>query len=75
VVDLLWVLVILEVVVVCEDHNWVGASYEEMLPVFQAFNNGQEFLVIDVIVSFGGVKGLGMVPYWAFPSCFLVCLV
>ena len=75
VVDSLQVSVILEVIVVCEDHNRVGASYEEVSPVFQASNDGQEFSFINIVVSFSRVEGLGMVSHQAFLSCFLMCLV
>ncbi len=43
-----------------EDDDWVGAPDEEVSPVFKALNNGQEFSVINVIVSFSGVKCLGV---------------
>ncbi len=71
-VDSLWVSPVLEVVVVREDDDWVGAPDEEVSPVFEASNNGQEFSVVDVIVSFGGVECLGVVPHWSFsPSSFM----
>ncbi len=58
-----------------EDDNRVGASDEEVPPIFEASDNGQEFLVVDVIVSFGGVKCLGVVSHRSFsprPFVFLV---
>ncbi len=58
-----------------EDDYWVGASDEEVPPVFEASNDGQEFSVIDVVVSFGGVERLGVIPYRPFslrPFVFLV---
>ncbi len=74
-VDSLRVSPVLEVVVVREDDDWVGASYEEVSPVFKASDDGQEFSVIDVIVSFGRVECLGVVSHWSFsfsPFMFLV---
>ena len=65
----------MEIVVVCEDGDWVGASDEEMSPVFKASDDGQEFSVVDVVVSFGGIECLGVVSYWSFslrPFVFLV---
>ena len=58
-----------------KDDYWVGASHEEVPPVFEASDNGQEFLVIDVIVSFGGVECLGVVPYWSFSLRLFMFLV
>jgi len=66
---------VLEVVVVREDDDWVGAPDEEVPPVFEAPNDGQEFSVVDVVVSFGGVKCLGVVSHWSFLSCLFVILV
>ncbi len=60
---------------VCEDDHRVGASDEQVSPVFKAADNGKEFPVIDVVVSFCGVEGLGVVSYWPFSSCLFVFLV
>ena len=60
---------------VCEDDYWVGASYEEVSPIFEASDDGQEFSVVDVVVSFGRVECLGVVSYWSLPLCFFVFLV
>ena len=46
-----------------EDDYWVGASYEEVSPIFEASNDGQEFSVVDVVVSFGWVECLGVVSH------------
>ncbi len=58
-----------------EDNDWVGAPDEEVSPVFEASNNGQEFSVVNVVVSFGGVKRLGVVSYWPFSPCPFMFLV
>ncbi len=58
-----------------KDEHWVGASYKEVSPVFEASDNGQELSVVDVVVSFGGVERLGVVSYRPFslrPFVFLV---
>ncbi len=74
-VDSLWVSPVLEVVMVREDDNWVGAPNEEVSPVFKASDDGQEFSVIDVIVSFGGIECLGVVSHRSFSPCSFVLLV
>ncbi len=74
-IDSLRVMPVLEVVMVREDDNWVGASDEEVPPIFEASDNGQEFSVVDVVVPFGGVKCLGVVPYRPLSSCSFVFLV
>ena len=58
-----------------EDHDWVGTAYKEVSPIFQASDYGQEFPVVDIVVLFGQVKGLGVVSHWMFWSCFFMFLV
>ena len=58
-----------------EDDYRVGTSDEEVSPVFEASNDGQEFSVVDVVVSFGGVKRLGVISHWSFLFRFFVFLV
>ena len=74
-VDPLRVTPILKVVVVREDDNWVGTPNEEVSPIFEASDDSQEFSVVDVVVSFGGVECLGVVPYGSFSSRSPVILV
>ena len=74
-IDSLRVSPVLEVVVVREDDDWVGAPDEEVSPIFKASDDGQEFSVIDVVVSFGGVECLGVVSYRSFSSRSFVFLV
>ncbi len=57
-----------------DDHR-VRASYEEVSPVFEASNDGQEFPVIDVVVSFGGIERLGVVSHRSFSLCSFVFLI
>jgi hypothetical protein len=44
--------------------NLVLCPKQEVPPIFQSSHQGQEFLVIDVIVPLGRDKGLGVVSYW-----------
>src|SRR6266436_7366422 len=74
-VDSLRVSPVLEVVVVHEDDDWVGAPDEEVPPVFETSNNGQKFSVVDVIVSFSGVECLGVVSYRPLLPCSFMFLV
>jgi len=66
---------ILEVIVVRKDDHRVGAPHKEVPPIFEASDDGQEFSVVDVIVSLGGIECLGVVSYRSFllgPFVFLV---
>ncbi len=74
-VDSLRMSPVLEVVVVREDDYRVGTSYEKVSPVFEASDDGQEFSVIDVVVSFGRVEGLGVVSHRSFSFRSFVFLV
>ncbi len=58
-----------------KDDDWVGAPNEEVSPIFEASDDGQEFSVVDVIVLFGGVKCLGVVSYGSLPPRPFVFLV
>ncbi len=53
---------------VCEDDYRVGASHEQVSPIFQTTDDGKELSVIDVIVPFCRVECLGVVSYWSFSS-------
>ncbi len=66
---------ILEVVVVCENNDWVGASDEQVSPVFEASDDGQEFSVVDVVVSFSWIECLEVISYRSLPSCPFVFLI
>ncbi len=74
-VDSLGVAPVLQVVVVREDDYGVGTSYEQVSPVFKAVDDGEELLIIDVVVLFCRVESLRVVPHWSFsphPFMFLV---
>ncbi len=60
---------------VCEDDHRVGAPYQEVSPIFEASDDSQEFSVVDIVVSFGGVECLGVVSHWPFSFCSFVFLV
>ena len=46
-----------------KDDYRVRASYKEVPPIFEASDDGQKFSVVDVVVLFGRVECLGVVPY------------
>ena len=48
-----------QVLVVGKDLYGKGGTMEIVAPRFQGANDGEEFTVIDIIVSFGGGEGLG----------------
>jgi hypothetical protein len=41
-----------------EHDDGMGVPFKVMPPCFQGTNDGKEFSIIDLIVLFGGVKGL-----------------
>ena len=47
---------VFEILVVSEDNEGQGRVLEEVSPFFEAGNDGEEFFVIDFIVSFSGLK-------------------
>ena len=74
-VNSLRVAPVLEVVMVHKDDDRMGTPHKEVSPVFEASNDGQEFLVVDVVVSFHWVERLGVVSYWSFSFCPFMFLV
>jgi len=52
----------IEKVLVIREHYNLLLSGKEMSPSFESSDDGKEFPIIDLIVSFGGVKGLGEIP-------------
>src|SRR5580693_4145121 len=50
-VDLLRLAIILQVLMVCPDDYFVRGADEEVSPMFQSNNHGQEFSIPNVIVS------------------------
>jgi hypothetical protein len=43
---------------ISEYNDRVGVSFKVVSPCFQGSDNGKEFSIIDLVVPFGGVKGL-----------------
>ena len=43
---------ILKILVVSENLSWLGREFQVVLPMFESSNDGQELLVIDLIVHF-----------------------
>ena len=43
---------ILKILVVSENLSWLGREFQVVSPMFESSNDGQEFLVIDLIVHF-----------------------
>jgi hypothetical protein len=41
--------------VVGQDSNWAGSSFEFGTPTLEAADNGEEFFVVDLIVTFSRV--------------------
>ena len=50
-----------EVFVIHEQGDGMSGSLQVMLPVFKSMDDGKQFLIIDVIVSFGGGESLRQV--------------
>jgi hypothetical protein len=62
--DLLCMAVLGQSVVICEYFDLVLRPKKEVPPIFQSPHQGQKLPIIDVIISFSGDEGLGIVPYW-----------
>ena len=45
---------------VCHHINWNWRSLEVVAPYLKSFENGKQFLVVDIVVEFGGHKGVGV---------------
>jgi hypothetical protein len=41
-----------------EYNDRVGVPFKVMPPCFQSMDNGEEFTIVDLVISFGRVKGL-----------------
>jgi hypothetical protein len=41
-----------------EYNDRVRVPFKVMPPCFQSTDDGEEFLIVDLVVSFGGIKGL-----------------
>jgi hypothetical protein len=73
-INLVWLLVVLQVRMVRENKNFVFGSHKKMVLVFQAMNNGKQFVIMDVIAMLSFVQGFGVVGHWALLAS-LVMLV
>ena len=51
---------ILKIFVVHHHVNWSWRSLEVVMPYLKSFENGEEFLVVDIIVEFRGHKCAGV---------------
>ena len=51
---------ILQILVVSHNINWSQSSFKVMLPSLESFVDGEEFLVIDVVVELSGGEGAGV---------------
>jgi hypothetical protein len=56
--DFMCLSVVLEVGMIGKDKDFVLGPKEEVAPVFQSSNNGEEFSVIDVVAMLRFVEGL-----------------
>ena len=55
---------VLKVLVIGDNVNWSRRSFKAMMPNFEDFKDGQEFLVMYIIVQLHGVKGPGVERNW-----------
>ena len=51
---------VLKVLVICNNVHWSWRPFEVVLPNFEGFKDGQEFLVMYIIVQLCGIEGLGV---------------
>src|SRR3981189_544916 len=50
---------VFEVLVVCEDLNWMAGPFKVVAPFFETSNYGQHLDVVDLIVAFDRTERLG----------------
>ncbi len=58
--DFLWLVEVLEVFVVCMDHNWVVGTQEVWMTTFESVDNGRHFFVMNVVILFSREESVGM---------------
>ena len=63
---------IFEIGVVGDDFEGLGKSFEEVAPVFEGFDDGEHFSVVDLVVAFGGLHGGGAESDWMPKTIFLL---
>ena len=51
---------ILKILMVCHHINQSWRSLKVVAPYLKSFEDGEQFLVVDIIVEFGGHKGAGV---------------
>jgi hypothetical protein len=47
-----------KILVIGEYYDGMRVSFKIVPPCFQGMDDGKEFLIIDLVVSFSGIKGL-----------------
>ena len=57
---------ILKVLVISDNINWSWRSFKAMLPNFKSFEDGQEFLVVYIVVQLHGVENPGVESNWMY---------
>ena len=55
---------ILKVLVICDDINQSWRTFEVMMPNFEGFEDGQEFLVVYIVVQLHRVESPGVESNW-----------
>lgn len=56
---------VLEVLVVSDNANWNHRAFEIMVPGVEGFKDGQQFLVMDIVVEFRSSESVGVEHHWA----------
>jgi hypothetical protein len=64
--NLLWLTEVLKVFVICLDMNGVVSAKEVGAATLEPIYDGGHFLIVDIIVSFGGQEGTGVESYRVF---------
>ncbi|KIK32050.1 hypothetical protein CY34DRAFT_102321, partial [Suillus luteus UH-Slu-Lm8-n1] len=60
-----------KVLVICKNNDRMGVSFKIVAPCFQSTDNSEKFPIIDLIVTFGGIKRLGKIPARVIGSIFI----
>ena len=63
-IELLSIMEVGKVLMVCEDIEPFGGTFEEMLPLLQCSHDGKHLLVVDGIVSLDICKALRHETHW-----------
>ena len=54
---------VLEILVVSNDINWCGWTFQVVSPSLECFENCKEFFVMNIIIKFGRGESLGVESY------------